>query len=309
MSVRSLRFFYVNVNCSDLERSLGFYGDLVGLKTAVRTRPEQPQPGGAFGLAQVQWDAWIMAGDDAPDGVVLDLLEWKVPLPSGSPPASVTELGFGRICILSDDLAGLHRRLSEAGHDVWSPPGRLGLGVNGMVDAEMFLCSDPDGTAVLFVQGQDTRLASVNINCSDLERSRRFYCDVLGPDARMRARPADPLPGVGLRVEGSVSMDAWSIGAVTDSAAGFVVDLVEWTEPRAEGSGRRRANELGIFRVALLTEDIDRDYAALIESGVTCQSPPAELEMGPGLPSDLRVLFFEDPDGVCIELIESPSPD
>ncbi len=83
--VGSLRFFHVNINCSDLERSLRFYGDLVGLKTAVRTRPEQPQPGGAFGLEQVQWDAWIMAGDDAPDGVVLDLLEWKVPLPSGSP--------------------------------------------------------------------------------------------------------------------------------------------------------------------------------------------------------------------------------
>ena len=161
VNVGSLRFFHVNVNCSDLERSLGFYGDLVGLKAAVRTRPEQPQPGGAFGLAQVQWDAWIMAGDDAPDGVVLDLLERKVPLPSGSPPASLTELGFGRLCILSDDLAGLHRRLSEAGHDVWSPPGRLGLGVKDMVDAEMFLCSDPDGIAVLFVQGEDTRLASV----------------------------------------------------------------------------------------------------------------------------------------------------
>ena len=84
--------------------------------------------------------------------------------------------------------------------------------------------------------------------------------------------------------------------------------MVEWVEPRAEGSGRRQANELGIFRIALLTDDIDRDYAALIDSGVNCHSPPAELEMGPGLPSDLRALFFEDPDGTCIELIESPPP-
>ena len=123
----------------------------------------------------------------------------------------------------------------------------------------------------------------------------------------MRACPEEPQSGVGLRIEGSVTWDAWFIGASTDSASGFVVDLVEWTEPRAKGSGRRRANELGIFRMALLTEDIDRDYAALIDSGVTCHSPPVELEMGPGLPSDLRALFFEDPDGVCIELIESPS--
>ena len=32
MAVGPLRFFHVNVNCSDLERSLGFYRDLVGLQ-------------------------------------------------------------------------------------------------------------------------------------------------------------------------------------------------------------------------------------------------------------------------------------
>lgn len=129
MSVGPLRFSHVNVNCSDLERSLAFYQDLVGLQPTVRTRPERPQPGGAFGLDEVQWDAWILSGDDAPDGAVLDLLEWQVPGPAGSPPATVTELGFGRLCILTDDLAGLHQRLSEAGHDVWGPPVRVNLGV------------------------------------------------------------------------------------------------------------------------------------------------------------------------------------
>ena len=158
MPVGPLRFFHVNVNCSDLEQSLAFYRDLVGLQTTVRTRPERPQPGGAFGLDEVQWDAWIMAGDDASDGVVLDLLEWQVPLPSGSPPASVFELGFGRLCILTDDLAGLHRRLSEAGYDVWSPPARVNLGAEGLAAPELFLCSDPDGTAVQFVQARQHSL-------------------------------------------------------------------------------------------------------------------------------------------------------
>lgn len=65
---------------------------------------------------------------------------------------------------------------------------------------------------------------------------------------------------------------------------------------------------MGIFRMALLTDDIDRDYAALIDSGVSCDSPPAELEMGLGVPSDLRALFFEDPAGVCVELVEGPPP-
>lgn len=305
MPVGPLRFFHVNVNCSDLERSLVFYRDLVGLKPTVRTRPERPQPGGAFGLDEVQWDAWILSGD-APDGVVLDLLEWQVPLPAGSPPATVTELGFARLCILTDDLSGLHRCLTEAGHDVWSPPAWVNLGAKGMAAPELFVCSDPDGTPVQFVQADNTRLAHVNVNCSDLERSRHFYCDVLGLRARIRSCPSEPQPGAGFRVEGDVAWDAWFIGGRTASPAGFILDLVEWKQPQPTGSARRKANELGIFRMALLTDDIDRDYEALVDAEVTCYSPPVELEMGPGLPSDLRALFFEDPDGTCVELIESP---
>ncbi len=309
MSVGRLRFFHVNVNCSDLERSLGFYRDLVGLRPTVRTRPERPQPGGAFGLDEVQWDAWIMAGDDAPGGVVLDLLEWQVPRPTGSPPASVTELGLGRLCILTDDLAGLHQRLIEAGHDVWSPPIHVDLGVEGMVAPELFVCSDPDGTPVQFVGADSTRLAHVNVNCSDLERSRHFYCDVLGLDARVRSRPLRPQPGAGFRMSGDVAWDAWFIGAPGAGASEFVIDLVEWKQPPPTGRARRRANELGLFRLALLTDDIQRDHAALVDAGAVCYSPPVELEMGPGLPSDLRALFFEDPDGTCVELIESPPVD
>ena len=309
MPVGPLRFFHVNVNCSDLERSLTFYRDLVGLKPSVRTRPERPQPGGAFGLDEVQWDAWIMTGDDAPDGAVLDLLEWKVPGPAGSPPATVTELGFGRLCILTDDLAGLHQRLTEAGHDVWSPPARVELGAEGMAAPELFLCSDPDGTPVQFVQADSTRLAHVNVNCSDLDRSRHFYGDVLGLNPWIRSCPSEPQPGGGFRVDGDVAWDAWFLGAPGASPSGFILDLVEWKQPQPSGTARRKANELGIFRMALLTDDIDRDYAALLDAGVTCYSPPVALEMGPGLPSDLQALFFEDPDGTCVELIESPPPE
>ena len=84
----------------------------------------------------------------------------------------------------------------------------------------------------------------------------------------------------------------------------FAVDLVQWHSPAPEGAAYAAANNLGIFRMALLTDDIDADYAELRERGVTCVSPPATLEMGPGLP-ELRALLFEDPDGAMLELIES----
>src|SRR5260370_35857751 len=75
------RIFHVNVNCSDLETSLAFYRDRVGLAASVRTTPRHPQGGAAFGLDTAQWDAWILSGG-GPDEVVLDLLGWKGPQPS-----------------------------------------------------------------------------------------------------------------------------------------------------------------------------------------------------------------------------------
>lgn len=143
------------MNCSDLERSLEFYRDHVGLRLTVRTRPERPQPGSAFGLKEVQWDAWMLAGDDVGEGPVLDLLEWIVPVGVGSPPESVFELGLGRLCITSEDLAGLHQRLTENGHDVWSPPVKTTGEAKDLAGREYFraliptahLCSSFKGTA------------------------------------------------------------------------------------------------------------------------------------------------------------------
>jgi catechol 2,3-dioxygenase-like lactoylglutathione lyase family enzyme len=83
--------------------------------------------------------------------------------------------------------------------------------------------------------------------------------------------------------------------------------LVTWTQPRVLDPPAPEANQLGLYRLAMLTDDIDRDYDELRSHGARCMSGPAELDMGPGLPS-LRALLFNDPDGTTLELIESPAP-
>ena len=83
-----------------------------------------------------------------------------------------------------------------------------------------------------------------------------------------------------------------------------MVELIEWLRPAPTRWGFRKANDLGIFRMAWLTRDIDRDYQALLRAGACCYTDPATLSMGPGI-DDLRALFFDDPDAVCLELIET----
>lgn len=218
---------HVNVNCRDLERSLAFYRDVLGLHPVTRTAPEEPQPGAAFGLERAQWDAWMMAGPMGFGAPVVDLLEWIVPEPVERDDGGT--VGFCRL--------------------------RVGGG------AAYSALADPDGLAI-DVRPGSAGLLGVTVACSDPDRSSAFY--------RM----------LGL---------------------GGFVELVEGV-----GAAPPGANTLGLWRLALATEDIDADVAELARAGVGCLSEPVEMSMGPGLPV-LRFVLFPDPDGTMLELIERPA--
>src|SRR5450432_1923520 len=103
-ALRGARIFHVNVNCSSLERSRGFYVDGCGLAEGVRTTPEAAQSGIAFGLDRARWDAWILVGARGFDGGAIDLLEWQEPEATGAAPGSLHEAGWQRIGIQVPDL-------------------------------------------------------------------------------------------------------------------------------------------------------------------------------------------------------------
>lgn len=287
MTVGAQRIYHVNVNCSDLDRSLVYYRDLFGLTPTVRTTPDR-QPGTGFGLEVAQWDAWIMAGDRGVDGVVLDLLEWKVPAPTASRPASMRSRGFSRLGLRHRDLDSLHAALADGGHPAATPPTEVEVGDHVM---RMLHAHDPDGTLLQVIEGDTTEPSHVTIGCTDLERSLRVHTDVMGLRLSTRRWASGPLD----------AEVAWCRCPVT----GFGVELVAWSGG-PEGPGGRAANELEIFRMAWITDDVERDHSVLTEAGIECYSPPVELDMNLGEHSVLRALFFDDPDGACLELIEPP---
>jgi catechol 2,3-dioxygenase-like lactoylglutathione lyase family enzyme len=291
--------FHLNVNCSDLGRSLAFYRDAVGLHPGTHTAPPV-QPGSAFGLDVAQWDAWILSDDRGFGGVALDLLEWLQPEPVGAPPLP-NQLGFARLGFTTADLDATHARLRDAGSARLTEPHEVTM--QGAPTMRTFVAADPDGTAIEFVSGNAERFSFVALNCSELDRSVAFYSEVLGFHPRVRFAPGprdETALGLGPDAE-------WEMAYLDDPRGdgSFAVDLVQWKRPAPTGAPSSEANRLGPFRLALMTDDIDRDHDDLMARGVACVTPPATLDMGPGLPT-LRALLFPDPDGTMLELIETP---
>jgi len=302
VSIGVTRVFHLNVNCSNLDRSLGFYRDLLGLTQGAHTvSPEQD--GTAFGLATAAWDAWIMLDERGYDGVVLDLLEWQTPRPTGAPPATACELGFSRLGFTTRDIDGLYERLVAAGTRCFGKPHDVAL--EGAPPIRALTCLDPDGTMVELVgeDGVTDRFSFLAINCADLDRSVAFYESVLAfrPLARFSPGPQD---GTALGIDQEIEFEMAYLDDPRGTGA-FALDLVQWTTPESSGSPSREANRVGPFRLALLTDDIDAAHAALVNQGAHCWSAPADLEMGPGIPP-LRALLFDDPDGTVLELIQPP---
>jgi catechol 2,3-dioxygenase-like lactoylglutathione lyase family enzyme len=303
MAIGVTRVFHLNVNCNDLERSLGFYRDVLRLTQAAHTASPE-QDGAAFGLDTAAWDAWIMLGEAGYDGVVVDLLEWQTPRPTGAPPAAPNVLGFSRLGFTTGDVDAVFTRLDATGATCFGEPHDVEL--QGAPPMRALTCLDPDGTMVELVgqPGSAGKLSFLAITCRDLARSAEFYESVLGFKELARFSPGKQ-SGASLGMDGEIE---YEMAYLDDPrhARTFALDLVQWKTPAATGQPSREANRLGPFRMAFMTDDIDRDHAALVEQGVRCWSPPADLDMGPGVPS-LRALLFDDPDGTVLELIESPT--
>lgn len=126
------------------------------------------------------------------------------------------------------------------------------------------------------------RLAHYSIRARDLERSRRFYTDILG--LREGYRPPFEFPGIWLYADGS---DA-DFGSVHLIGAGAGLEAYLGSRAASPGTG-------ALDHVAFSARDWPSLHARLDACGISYE----EREV-PSL--NLHQVFLSDPDGVVIEL-------
>lgn len=147
---------------------------------------------------------------------------------------------------------------------------------------------------------RDARLFHVNVNCSDLERSRRFYTEGLGLVAGAHTAPETAQPGAAFGLD-QARWDA-SILLGPRGYEGGAIDLLQWHEPAPTGSPPARLTETGFQRLGLRVPDLGAAMTEVRALGGVVWSEPFAHALGGG--GEIRLVLVGDPDGTAIELIE-----
>ncbi|WP_281016757.1 MULTISPECIES: VOC family protein [unclassified Minwuia] len=146
---------HINVNVSNLERSIAFYEKLgfelyrdgIPYLDLTMDADGRPVPNGcarALGLPEaMQGRACIMQlGRGYPK---LDLTEFRNH--TGAKPLTSADVGIVRLCLASKNLQEDHARLSAEGVAFLSTPQSCKDGM-----ADIAICTDPDGTLIELIQ-------------------------------------------------------------------------------------------------------------------------------------------------------------
>jgi catechol 2,3-dioxygenase-like lactoylglutathione lyase family enzyme len=140
------------------------------------------------------------------------------------------------------------------------------------------------------------RLTHMGICVSDLERSLRFYRDLLGCEVvghlELAGEPTATLNGMpDVKVRATyLERDGWRLELMEFPVPG-------WIGPQAP----RPMNQLGLTHLSFRVADLDATCAQLELAGGGLL-PETRLD----LPGPTRVVMAHDPDGVRLELIEAP---
>jgi catechol 2,3-dioxygenase-like lactoylglutathione lyase family enzyme len=141
------RLDHVSVTCADLERSIAFYRDGLGLPFLGRGESGEPELSTVSGFpgTEIRWAELDLGG-----GQLLELLEYVQP--RGEPLAQRTcDPGSGHIGLGVEDVGAMHARLVTLGADVRSEPVELTEEGDWNGVRTLYL-ADPDGVTIELVE-------------------------------------------------------------------------------------------------------------------------------------------------------------
>lgn len=130
---------------------------------------------------------------------------------------------------------------------------------------------------------------------SDMERSLRFYRDLLG------LKVVRVMDESGEYIDNMLSLQNVRVATVKMSAnsGSTLIELLEFNSRPRETPEKREVYSIGPSHVAFTVDDLDVVYRRLSQAGVRFNAPP---QLSPD--GYAKVTFCQDPDGTLVELVE-----
>lgn len=139
---------------TDMEASLRFYRDVLGLTVWVEGRGGKEMPA-MFRLlgAPVGKVRWVILQSDKVDWGMVGLFELRRPSPPRLRRATLRQANLGEACLVfhSPDVDAVHRGARKLGLRIVCPPTLLEIAERGVLSKEMTL-RDPNGVLVNVIQ-------------------------------------------------------------------------------------------------------------------------------------------------------------
>jgi catechol 2,3-dioxygenase-like lactoylglutathione lyase family enzyme len=116
---RPVGFGHVGLHVSDIERSIRYYRDVIGLEEVERRTRDDEYLGVLTGYPDVRLDTCLLV--DPVSGIMFELL---VVLSSSGTPAepATANPGTVHICFIVDDVDAIYRRAIASGHEAINEP-------------------------------------------------------------------------------------------------------------------------------------------------------------------------------------------
>ena len=141
-------------------------------------------------------------------------------------------------------------------------------------------------------------LHQVGITVKDLDASIRFYHDVLG--LQFSNEPSPWFEGEALGE--AVGVPGGALRQVSLLLGDTTLELLEYKSPPSDTTGPLTSNSLGASHVAFLVDDIKAKKSELEAKGIEFYSEVNLVDEG--VLAGWRWVYFEDPDGYPLELVE-----
>jgi glyoxylase I family protein len=148
MNLRSI--YHININCTNLERSLEFYKALGFREVVDFGEGGSEEMGRGLRLpADARSRARLLQIGEDPYCSHIDLIEWLNPRSDKRPYEKLNNLGIARVCFYSKDLDKDVAELKSRGVELFSEP----ITIRYKGGQSTVVCfEDPDGTILELVQ-------------------------------------------------------------------------------------------------------------------------------------------------------------